>query len=288
MTSETTGPVILTPDHADTLLRFLAARPESSLLLLSNVRSAGLDDRGETFQGTYAAYLEDEAITGVAAHYRNGMVVLQAPEKASGLLHAATAASGREVSGIAGPYGQVRQVLPGILRADGRPAMDGRELLFSLHLDALAVPDLLRGDDATCRHPFDDEIPALVEMRIAFMREHLGPQMHPSREDEAREAVGRQQRTNDLWLLETAGEIVATAAITAGIPEMVQVGGVYTHPEHRGRGFGRAVVAGMLLEAKGRGVRQAVLFTGTEMPGARTAYTALGFRQIGEYGLVLF
>ncbi|HIH02897.1 MAG TPA: GNAT family N-acetyltransferase [Methanoregulaceae archaeon] len=285
---ETTGPVILTQDHAEMLARFLATRPESSLLLLSNVLSAGLEDGGGPFQGTYAAYLENGEIAGVAAHYRNGMVVLLAPENAPGLLRAAAAASGRGVSGIAGPYDQVRQALPDVLRTGRRPAMDGREVLYSLHLDALAVPDLLLGGDVTCRRPLDDEIPVLVEVRVAFMREHLGPQMRASHENEAREAVGRQQRANDLRVLETAGEVVATAAITAGIPGMVQVGSVYTRPEHRCRGYGRAVVAGLLLEARARGTRQAILFTGTEMPAARRAYTALGFRPIGEYGLVLF
>ena len=64
------------------------------------------------------------------------------------------------------------------------------------------------------------------------------------------------------------------------------MGGVWTPPERRGRGYARAVVAASLLDARAEGVERAVLFT--ENPVARRAYEALGFRRVGEYGLVIF
>ena len=68
---------------------------------------------------------------------------------------------------------------------------------------------------------------------------------------------------------------------------MVQVGGVFTPPELRGRGHARAVVAGSLLSARAAGVSRAVLFTERENAPARRAYQALGFRVVGDYGMVL-
>ena len=288
MVPESPEPVILTQNHTDMLNRFLMPRAESSLVLLSNAMLGGLEYRGETFQGTYAAYPGDNAITGVAAHYWNGMVFFQAPKNPAGLFHAVVSASGRECTGIAGPYDQVQQVLPGILTKNHLPALNSRDTLFSLDLNMLAIPGLLQRGEVTCRYPADDEIPKMIEMRIAFMRELTGPDTRVSREDEAREIVRYQQQTNNHWLLEAGGKIVATSAISAGIPEVVQIGGVYTLPEYRNRGFGRAVVAGSLLYARARGVKKAILFTGTDMPAAQKVYTALGFRPIGEYGLVIF
>jgi GNAT superfamily N-acetyltransferase len=285
---EILDPVILSKDNADILNRFLMPKAESSLVLLSNAIRGGLEYRGEIFQGTYATYLNDDAITGVAAHYWNGMVFFQAPENPIGLFHAVVTASGRECTGIAGPYDQVQQVLPGILKKNRLPAMNSRDTLFSLNLDRLAIPDLLQRGDVTCRHPADDELPALIDMRIAFMREHLGLRMQASHENEARVIVSYQQQTSNHWVLATAGNVVATTAFNGRIPEMVQVGGVYTLPGYRNRGYGRAVVAGSLLEAGARGVKSAILFTGTDMPAAQKMYGALGFRPIGEYGLVIF
>jgi predicted GNAT family acetyltransferase len=48
------------------------------------------------------------------------------------------------------------------------------------------------------------------------------------------------------------------------------------------------VVAGSLLDARAAGARQAVLFTGKDNEHAQRAYRALGFRVVGDYGVVLF
>jgi len=280
-------PVILAPSHAGMLDRFLLRHAGSSLILLSNSRTAGLDDQGKIFQGTYAAVLDGGEIAGVAAHFWNGMVFLQAPVNAPGLVRAAVAASGRECTGIAGPYDQVQQALPVVLKHGCAPAMNSRDTLFSLDLNELVVPGLLVRSDIACRHPADTEIPGLIDLRIAYMKELTGTDLRLSVGAEARDLVQSQQEAGNLWVLVRDQTIVATTAIGAESAGMVQVGGVYTHPDCRNRGYGRAVVAGSLLEARDRGARTAILFTGTDMPAARAAYRALGFLPIGEYGLVM-
>jgi hypothetical protein len=50
------------------------------------------------------------------------------------------------------------------------------------------------------------------------------------------------------------------SSFTATTRGMVQVGGVYTPAELRGRGYGRAVVAGSLRDARKAGSRRSVLF----------------------------
>ncbi|MDD1715494.1 MAG: GNAT family N-acetyltransferase [Methanolinea sp.] len=281
-------PIILSRKFSGLLNRFLMERAESSLVLLANSRAGGLEDRGGTFQGTYAAYLERGRITGVAAHYWNGMVFLQADSDAPGLIHAAISASGRDCTGIAGPYDQVQEVLPELLRKHPHPAMNGRETLFSLSLADLETPPVLGNAGMTCRHPSDGEVQAVIGMRIAFIQEHLGREVSRSLEEEARELVTYQHRTTAHWILEKDGTIVATTAFNASIPGIVQVGGVYTRPDCRNMGYGRAVVAGSLLEARAGGVKKAILFTGVDMEAAQKMYRALGFRPIGEYGLVIF
>jgi predicted GNAT family acetyltransferase len=70
------------------------------------------------------------------------------------------------------------------------------------------------------------------------------------------------------------------------LPDIVQLGGIYTPPRLRGRGYARAAVAASLLEARRRGAERAVLFTAT--PNAERCYAAVGFRRVGDYALVLF
>ena len=67
----------------------------------------------------------------------------------------------------------------------------------------------------------------------------------------------------------------------------MQIGGVWTPPSLRSRGYGRAAVAASLLDARAEGVRVAILFTGKGNVPACRAYEALGFQVIGDYRLVL-
>ena len=84
-----------------------------------------------------------------------------------------------------------------------------------------------------------------------------------------------------------AKPLVATSTWNAQLPDCVQIGGVFTPPELRRRGYGRAVVAGSLVEAREQGVGRSVLFTGVDNPAARRAYEALGFEVVGDYALFL-
>jgi len=94
-----------------------------------------------------------------------------------------------------------------------------------------------------------------------------------------------RERESD-WLLSADGQPVSYSNFNARLSEIVQIGGVWTPPELRGRGYGGAVVAGSLLQARAEGVTRAVLFA--ERTEAKRAYRRIGFRAVGEYGLVLF
>jgi predicted GNAT family acetyltransferase len=80
---------------------------------------------------------------------------------------------------------------------------------------------------------------------------------------------------------------VAYSVFNATLPDIVQIGGVWTPPESRGRGYARSVVAGSLLAAHQQEVRRAVLFANPANAAARAAYLSIGFEIVGDYGLVL-
>ncbi|MBN1314422.1 MAG: GNAT family N-acetyltransferase, partial [Anaerolineales bacterium] len=106
-------------------------------------------------------------------------------------------------------------------------------------------------------------------------------------EKKCRDDVERAQLERRTWVLERDGELVACSSFNTAIREAVQVGGVWTPPELRCRGYARAVVASSLLDAAREGASKAILFTGPDNIGAQRAYLACGFRQIGYYRLLL-
>jgi hypothetical protein len=68
--------VLASPDRAD-LVAFLERHVDSSLFLLSNLERSGIEDRGEPLQGTYVASRSSGELTAVAAHFWNGIVIVQ-------------------------------------------------------------------------------------------------------------------------------------------------------------------------------------------------------------------
>ena len=256
------------------------------MFLRSNSRAAGLVYTGEPLQADYVAAFADDRIVAVAAHCWNGMVLVQAPEQVAAIARAAVERSGRAVTGISGPADQVAAARVA-LGLDDRPAPKfGHEELFALDLADVVVPAPLADGRWACRPPHDDELDLVTGWRVAFMVEALhrtGPaDLRPEAASEVRLLHAHQLD----WLLVDGGRPVAFSAFNARLPDIVQVGGVWVPVELRGRGYGRAVVAGSLLDARAQGASRAVLFA--EREDAKRAYRGLGFRKVGEYGLVLF
>jgi uncharacterized protein len=278
---------ILGPGDAADLEAFLRPRLDSSMFLIGNMRAAGLHDGGAPYEGTYAAAYQDGQMVAVVAHYWNHNFVLQAPAYVGPLCRAAVRASGRAIGGFVGPACQVQRAMDALGVELARAKLDERETLFGLSLAELQVPEPLARGEVQGRRATGDDVELLTEWRVAFSLESLGDKDSPRLWEQVRAGVRRGVSEDRIWILEAAGQPVSTSGFNAAIREAVQIGGVWTPPSLRGRGFGRAVVAASLLSARTRGVARAVLFTGLENAPARRAYVALGFRALDDYRLVL-
>jgi N-acetylglutamate synthase-like GNAT family acetyltransferase len=123
--------------------------------------------------------------------------------------------------------------------------------------------------------------------RVAYSVESLGEHDTPEVWSDCRAQVERLIASRQAWILEEGSRPVATSALNSTFEDLVQIGGVYTPPALRSRGYGRAVVAGSLLDLEAEGVRQAILFTGDANLSAQKAYLALGFQRIGDFRMIL-
>ena len=284
---ETPSIRILKPGDEAALEAFLLPRVESSMFLMGNMRAAGLADRGQIYQGTYAARLQDGKIVGVVAHYWNRNLVLQDPVDPAALCAAAARTSGRPIEGLVGPNDQVSLAKAALGVGGSSAQMDETEMLYSLELEELVVPDNLASGRVTSRRIEPGDVDLLARWSAAYEVEALGEADSPRLRDKAREETERAVREQRTWVLEDEGRLVARSSFNTAIAEAVQVGGVWTPPELRRRGYGRAVVAASLLDARAAGVEKGILFTGEDNTAAQKAYEALGFRRVGDYSLVL-
>jgi GNAT superfamily N-acetyltransferase len=282
----------LTAGDEERLEGFLAAHRDTSMLLRSNARRAGLVYEGAAFQAVYVGAFHGGSLTGVAAHAWTGLMLLQAPlgpEAAAEVARACAERSGRKVTGFAGPPAQVNAARAALGLADAAAAVDGHEWLYAMDLDRIIMPAALRSGAIVCRPPRADERDLLCEWRFAYHMEALGSPDSEETRQGAAAFLDAQIADGHAWVATEAGADppvpLSLAAFNAALPDIVQLGGIYTPPALRGRGYAKAAVAHSLLMARERGASRAVLFT--DNPSAARSYEAVGFRRTGDYSLVL-
>ncbi|MEN8184291.1 MAG: GNAT family N-acetyltransferase [Myxococcota bacterium] len=267
---------------------FLAQHVETTMFLRGNLRQAGIEDRGERYQGSYAAAFENGRVVSAAAHYWSGMLVVEAPRALAEVVSCAVSVSGRSVQGILGSWSQLVEARRSLGLACWPTRLDSREELYAIDLGALRVPTALADGSVRCRLPHASELDLLAGWAAAYGMEALEERDGQELRASSRARVEASQTEGRHWLLEAAGRPVAYTAFNAVLPDCVQVGGVFTPPELRGRGYARCAVAGSLIAARQAGALRSVLFTGEENRAAQAAYRALGYERVGDYGIVTF
>jgi ribosomal protein S18 acetylase RimI-like enzyme len=77
------------------------------------------------------------------------------------------------------------------------------------------------------------------------------------------------------------GQLVATAGTHLVSPTygVAAVGNVFTHPDHRGRGYGTAATSAVVTDLLRRGIRDVVLNVARDNDAAIHVYEKLGFRR---------
>lgn len=282
----TTESRVLKEGDEETLDAFLATYNDSSMFLRSNLRSAGFADVGKVGQGTYVGRFVTGNLVAVAAHYWNGNVILQASTGCSHLIRFLVGNTSRPIHGLLGPWDQVVEARDAAGLASAPSTIASCDDLLALELSTLIVPEVLVEGRVKCRHSRDAELDLLTHWFVAYSVEALGVKDDRDLHESCRARVERNHEKNTLWVLTHEERPVAMTSFNAELPDCVQVGGVWTPPEQRGRGYARSVVAASLLEVREQGVKRATLFTDSE-PGRR-AYRAIGFELVGDYGIVLF
>lgn len=282
---------LLVPGDEMNVLGFLGKHPDTTMFLRSNLRAAGIVDRGADYQATWFGAFRGDELVAVAAHGWNGMLLLQAAADAEGPLAdaargatASTAERGRGIVGLIGPHHQVVATRAALGLADKKAEIENKERLYALDLTKLVVPP--RAAHVRPTTPADLELCAA--WRVEYLIEAMGMQRDVAAK-QARADVERTHARGDSFVLtDEGGQRVSYSAFNARVEETVQIGGVWTPVEERRHGYGRAVVAGSLVLARAVGVTHALLFTGEWNVAAQKAYEALGFERIGDYGLVTF
>jgi GNAT superfamily N-acetyltransferase len=269
------------PDDRAEVEARLARHIDMAMFPIANLRAHGLGQGGFPSDHAHATRFWLLPDQGVVALSRGGMLMALGTDT-SDPTPIRAALNAHRVEGALGPAASIRPLLPALGLSNVPTRKDEDEPAFALDLARLQVPN--RRDaalvPATALHR-----PLLLDWRAAYHREILGTPQNGAEALAAADVDRMIDRGNHRLLL-AEGAPVALTGFNAVLPDIVQVGGVFTPPALRGVGHARLAVALHLAEARAARARRAVLFAAS--PAAARAYRAIGFQPNGTFALVLF
>lgn len=283
---------VLEPGDEQALEAFLGERLEQSMFLLSNMRAGGLRDQGRVYQGTYLGAFDEQQqrLCGVICQSWHGGLLLQAPLEDGALaplLDALPRYAPRPLAGFIGPWPQIVAAKAHLGLEHVSYKLDKPERLYALELAKLRVPEPIATQRWRVARAKAEQLELLSQWQVGFAIEALKAKESPQELlAGVQEELARHIQNETVFVLtQEDGQEVAMSSFNATLPEAVQIGGVWTPEMWRSRGFARAAVAGQLQIARDEGKRLATLFTAVDNTPAQRAYEAIGFVEVGTYGL---
>lgn len=212
------------------------------------------------------------------------LVPVQADEQAARAFADQALAQGRVCSSMVGPARAVGALWDRLRPAWG-PARDER---LDQPLLATSTEPLIRADPRV-RRVRPGEVDLLVPACVSMYSEEVG--VSPIGSD-----AGRSYRNRVLELVRAGhsfaridnGQVVFKAELGAVSRDACQVQGVWTHPEHRGRGLASAGVAAVVRDALRTVAPTVSLYVNDFNVPARAVYDRVGFHRVGTFASVLF
>jgi predicted GNAT family acetyltransferase len=263
---------------------FLEQYPETSLLLLSNIRAFGTRLGESLYSGNLKALREGDELRGVFCLSRGGSLLAQTGGDAQ-LAPAILRACREEMIPIRGVLGEwtVTKALWDSLCHDGlKPTFESKEIMYRGNLyGPLPQP---RAAAAAVRQLDPADHSQWEQLTADFVRE-VGLPLQGT-EDQRKSAFVRSAALGHWWGAFEGERLVSLVGITALHDTIAQIGGVFTLPDHRRRGLSTDLMIRLMHDAYDlHRLDRLFLFTGEGNVAARRMYESLGFESFGHFGL---
>lgn len=282
----TSGAVrVLEPEDTPALLRLLERDPEHHVSVLASVRARGSAGPGKGRAGAMLLGIDDPSDPGelaAACWVGSNITPVRAGRPEGELFGLALRALRRRVSSV---YGDAEAVLELHDAAGWINVREIREEQPLLSMEEPSAAEPLPGLRPSRLEEFD----AVEQASAAMFTEELGFSPYTQGAAEYRQRI-RSLISGGYSLVAVDpqdGTIIFKAEFGAVTREVVQVQGVWVHPEHRGRGI--AVPGMSAVVDYGLKLAPVVsLYVNSYNTPAVRAYQRVGFQRRGTFATILF
>jgi predicted GNAT family acetyltransferase len=267
-----------TPEDFEARARDLLAPREAENNLIFGLISALRAGRRYGPDRPFFAVVHDaNAILGAAMRTPpfNLIIAAGTEERAVPLILDALARETEDLTGITGPNDLARSAAETWSARTGRRARQHMALRI-YRLTRVRPPRGVRGQ---MRPAGPADLDLVADWLLAFARES-GAQV-PASATEHRAQMERWIASDGvrLWV---DGQVVSVAGAQGPTPNGIRIGGVYTPPELRRRGYASALVAALSQEQLDRGRTFCFLFTDLANPTSNKIYMEIGYEPVSD------
>lgn len=262
----------------EALVDFMFANAPILMFPLTNLTSYGMGGGHPRAISAWVAK-EGDKITDVLTVSEEGLLFPCCPNGDWGAV--ANVVKGRQIKGFLGE-GQQVAALRHAVGLSRKANLDAIEPAFVLDIAHMVMPD-------TTGFTLKPLTAAPLDLLIAWRTDYQIATLDAP----AAEAKERATKEINAYVAKDSHRVlfkddkpVSMTGFNAELPEIVQIGGVYTPPDMRSRGFARIALAMHLSEVSVDGVTQAVLSAANE--AAARAYVALGFERTGSFAIAIY
>ncbi len=270
------------------VIAFLKRHENYALFLLGNLDVYGCKLTKEPYSGNFKQIAEEGKIVGVFCLTRSGSILIVSEVQAESLFEQVLQSCKEEGIVIKAVLGDWVFCSPfwaflkkqGIITVEQFIGKQGKEVLYSLDLSQEQVP--LQANARLLEVP---DYPQWWSLRIAYEKEMNLPR--DLTEEEERALFVSKVKRKVVWGVFEKGELVSSLELNAKAKDLGQVGGVYTIPHMRRRGYSKALMLQIMHDAKVlHGIRKLIIFTEENNIPAQRLYESLGSQHIGFFALL--
>ena len=210
----------------------------------------------------------------------------------------ADAVSHWAVTPLAEAVGETGSSVPGVV--GNRPTVDrfteswrshtGCEIEIKFEQGVFACDQVLEHDwpEGAPRHMMSTEREIVIDWWRAFIDEVHPEAPAADRLESLLDHYLDEGREQGMWVWDLHGRPVSMAAHSPFDFGTARIGPVYTPPEHRGSGYGTALVADLTESLLGLGLDRVCLYSDLANPTSNAIYERIGFAQVAESRQISF
>ena len=270
---------ILTEKDRKAVEEYLERNQIETTFLIGNVKYFGFENKKDVRRcGDYFGYFEEGKLKGIIPFYNLGSCIPHY-ESQNAVPYFIDLMKNREFKYLLGMRRIVEPLYDGIKKFKQNASVDEDAYFINTNLREFKLSEI------QIKNYYEFDFERAVEFVVEANR--IGFKNTGYTRIEAEKTLSQRPVEEDYLFVLKDGKVVATGCIQTTTDKIGQIGGVYTTPNERGKGYCRAVVSELCKRIIERGKTPTLMVRKNNTPAVR-AYEFLGFEYYDEYLIIEF